>query len=61
MLEKGAKGWREEPVMAFKKAAATDIWLGRTAPSRHNTSSPDMVFGGFAAAPPAEATGKAKP
>ena len=45
--EKGAKGWREEPVMAFKKATATDIWAGRTSISRHNTSSPDMVFSGF--------------
>ncbi len=47
VVEKGAKGWREEPVMAFKKAQATDVWLGRTSPSRHNTSSPDMVFGAF--------------
>jgi hypothetical protein len=52
VLEKGAKGWREEPIMGFKKAQATDIWLGRTAPSRHNTSSPDMVFRGFAGVPP---------
>ena len=49
--EKGAKGWREEAIMAFKRAAATDIWAGRIAPSRHNTSSPDMVFNGFAASP----------
>lgn len=49
LREKGAKGWREEPVMAFKRALATDLWSGRTAPSRHNTSSPDMVFSGFAA------------
>lgn len=47
--EKGAKGWREEPIMAFNRALATDVWAGRTAPSRHNTSSPDMVFSGFAA------------
>ena len=52
VLEKGAKGWREEPVMAFKKAQATDVWLGRTSPSRHNTSSPDMVFGAFSSEPP---------
>jgi hypothetical protein len=48
--EKGAKGWREEPIMAFKRATATDVWMGRVSPSRHNTSSPDMVFGGFAGA-----------
>ena len=45
--ERGAKGWREEPVMGFRKATATDVWAGRTAISRHNTSSPDMVFSGF--------------
>ena len=47
--EKDAKGWREEPILAFKRALATDIWAGRVSPSRHNTSSPDMVFNGFAA------------
>jgi hypothetical protein len=46
--EKGAKGWREEPIMAFKRASATEVWAGRVAPSRHNTSSPDMAFGAFA-------------
>jgi hypothetical protein len=45
--EQGAKGWREEPIMAFKRATATDVWAGRVSPSRHNTSSPDMVFNGF--------------
>jgi hypothetical protein len=47
--EKGAKGWREEGVMSFRRAFATDVWAGRTAHSRHNTSSPDMVFSGFSA------------
>ena len=47
VLDKGAKGWREEPVMAFRKATATDLWAGRTSVSRHNASSPDMVFSGF--------------
>lgn len=45
--ETGAPGWREEPVMAFRKATATDIWAGRTTQSRHNTSSPDMIFSHF--------------
>jgi len=45
--EKGAKGWREDAVMAFTRATATDLWAGRIAPSRHNTSSPDMVLNGF--------------
>ena len=47
--EKDAKGWREDPIMAFKRALATDVWAGRVSPSRHNTSSPDMVFNGFGA------------
>lgn len=45
--EKGGKGWREDGIMSFKKATATDVWAGRTAVSRHNTSSPDMVFSAF--------------
>lgn len=52
VLEKGAVGWREDPVMSFAGAtAATSLWLGRTAVSRHNTSAPDMVLGGFAGGP----------
>lgn len=54
--EKGARGWRQDNVMSFTRATATDVWAGRTAVSRHNTSSPDMVFSGFAGAqPPAKA------
>jgi hypothetical protein len=45
--EKGARGWRENSIMVFEHANATDVWAGRVAPSRHNTSSPDLVFGGF--------------
>ena len=48
--EPGAKGWREEPILAFRRATAVEVWAGRITPSRHNTSAPDMVFGGFAAA-----------
>jgi hypothetical protein len=47
VLEAEAKGWQETPIMAFKRAEATQVWLGRTSPSRHNTSSPDMTFLGF--------------
>lgn len=48
VLAKGATGWLEEPIMSFKGAKdATDVWAGRTTLSRHNTSSPDMVFGAF--------------
>ena len=46
--EAGAKGWREDKIMAFGHAAASAIWVGRVSPSRHNTSSPDMVFNAFA-------------
>lgn len=47
VIEKDAKGWREEAIMAFKSASATDVWTGRVAPSRHNTSSPDVVLRAF--------------
>lgn len=43
----GAAGWREEPVLAFKGGRVTDLWAGRTAISRHNSSSPDMVLSRF--------------
>jgi hypothetical protein len=47
--EKDAQGWREEGILTFKRAIATDIWTGRLSPSRHNTSSPDTVFNAFSA------------
>lgn len=48
VLAKGATGWLEEPIMSFKGAQhATDVWAGRTTLSRHNTSSPDHIFGAF--------------
>jgi hypothetical protein len=37
----------DEPVMRFKRAQARELWAGRTKPSRHNTSAPDMMFGTF--------------
>jgi hypothetical protein len=36
--------------MDFRKAKAAELWAGRTLPSRHNTSAPDMVFRDFSAA-----------
>lgn len=51
LREPGAKGWREEPLMPFQGGRATDIWMGRATHSRHNTSSPDMVFRRFSADP----------
>jgi hypothetical protein len=53
--EAGARSWREEPIMTFDRAKATDVWMGRLLPSRHNTSAPDIVFNRFRAAAP-EAT-----
>lgn len=51
--EKDARGWREQPIMSFDRANATDLWAGRVVHSRHNTSAPDMVFNAFRNAPPA--------
>ena len=45
----GSPGWREDAVMAFKGAKATDLWAGRSAVSRHNSSSPDHVLSHFSA------------
>jgi hypothetical protein len=56
--EKGAKGWREDGIMAFKRATATDLWAGRVSPSRHNTSSPDMVLNAFEGSEPPPSPGK---
>jgi hypothetical protein len=44
---KGSPAWRQEPVMAFGRADAVELWAGRTLPSRHNLSAPDMVFREF--------------
>jgi len=49
--EPGAKGWRESPILDFRTSTASAVWMGRTAISRHNTSSPDFVLNGFAGAP----------
>jgi hypothetical protein len=51
LREEHAAGWREEPVMAFKAARATDLWAGRLVPSRHNTSAPDHLFSRFESGP----------
>jgi hypothetical protein len=49
--ERGAKGWREDNIMKFDRAQASDIWIGRLSPSQHNTSSPDVVFNSFSDGP----------
>jgi hypothetical protein len=43
--------WEEAPVIGFPGANATEIWVGRHLPSRHNLSAPDMVFSKFATTP----------
>jgi hypothetical protein len=45
-----AAAWSAQPVMAPLRVEATAVRFGRTAPSRHNTSAPDMLFDGFALA-----------
>ncbi|MGJ0452365.1 MAG: hypothetical protein ACR65T_03915 [Methylocystis sp.] len=52
---KRGKSWEEAPVIRFPGASATEVWVGRHLPSRHNLSAPDMVFGKFQGAPPASA------
>ena len=47
LREMDARGWREEPVMAFKGARAAELWAGRLVLSRHNTSAPDHFFSRF--------------
>jgi len=44
---KGSPAWRQEPVMSFRRADAVELWAGRTIPSRHNLSAPDMAFRDF--------------
>ena len=43
----GERGWREMGVMDFSTADVLELWAGRIAPSRHNLSAPDMIFGRF--------------
>lgn len=49
--EEKARSWREEMIMNFRDATATDAWMGRLVPSRHNTSAPDMMFNRFGSEP----------
>jgi hypothetical protein len=44
---KRGNNWEEAPVTSFRGANATEIWVGRHLPSRHNLSAPDMVFSKF--------------
>jgi hypothetical protein len=44
---KSAPSWGEAHIMDFKPFEAVEVWMGRHSYSRHNTSSPDMVFDRF--------------
>ena len=44
---KEGESWGESPVASFKGGPLTEMWAGRTQPSRHNLSAPDMVFSHF--------------
>jgi hypothetical protein len=46
---RNSQAWERAPVMSFTRATVAELWAGRIAPSRHNTSAPDMVFRGFSA------------
>ena len=41
------KGWTEAGIMQFTGAKTPELWAGRREISRHNTSSPDMIFKWF--------------
>ena len=40
-------GWGEAGIMDFAGAKTPELWAGRREISRHNTSSPDMIFKWF--------------
>lgn len=58
---KRGTAWEEAPVIGFPGANATEIWVGRHLPSRHNLSAPDMVFSKFAAEGPKVASPQTAP
>ena len=43
-----SQGWSEAPIMDFKSATASEVWLGRHVASRHNLSAPDLIVNRFA-------------
>ncbi len=51
LREQGTKGWREDNIMKFDGAIASEVWAGRLSPSRHNATSPDVVFDSFSDSP----------
>jgi hypothetical protein len=47
----GGTGEGTAPILGFREFRAHQARFGRTEPSRHNTSAPDLVFDGFGTAP----------
>lgn len=47
---KNGKSFTQTPIMDFTRATASEVWAGRTLPSKHNTSAPDMIFRDFSSA-----------
>jgi len=45
--EKNRARWGEGHILDFRGGEATEFWLGRHVPSRHNMSAPDMTFSRF--------------
>jgi hypothetical protein len=45
--QKNTQGWGEAPIMSYSGGNVSELWAGRTTPSNHNMSAPDMVFGPF--------------
>jgi hypothetical protein len=43
----GEQRWREALILDAPAVTTSELWLGRSVPSRHNTSAPDMLFGDF--------------
>ncbi len=51
--EEEARVAQKATIMNFQGGKATDAWMGRLVPSRHNTSAPDMMFNRFRSTPAA--------
>jgi hypothetical protein len=45
--QKNDPSWGEAAIMKYQGGMASELWAGRTVPSNHNMSAPDMVFGPF--------------
>lgn len=61
--EPRSQAWRETGIMQLPATGTTaaELILGRSVPSRHNTSAPDMLFGDFRSDGRTVGTGPANP